>query len=142
MLVEIDTNTDGSTGTAYQQSSPPAALSGSFATNLQGVGATKQASGEQDLSGQVVLSATSTTPSGGNLDFNSQNQGFGTLSINTAKSIINAPASNRGTAVIKTVSGAGNSTFDLTYYIVNPTTAIFIDTDTNRVGAGVFLQQF
>ena len=143
LLVEIDTHTDGSTGTAYQQSSP-AVLNGSFATNLQGVGATKSnGSSEQDLSGQIVLSATSTTPSGGNLDFNSQLTGPGTLSINAAGSTINAPSpltSNRGTAVIKTVKNI--ATFNLTYYLVSPTIAIFIDTDSNRVGAGVFLKQF
>jgi hypothetical protein len=141
LLVEIDTHTDGSTGTAYQQSSPPSALNGSFATNLQGVGATKNNGAfEQDLSGQVVLSATNTAPSNGNLDFNSQSTGPLTLSVNAAGSTINAPANNRGTAVIKTVGNVG--TFNLTYYLVSPTTGLFIDTDSNRVGAGVFLKQF
>jgi hypothetical protein len=144
LLVEIDTHTDGSTGTAYQQSSPPTALNGSFATNLQGVGATKNnGSFEQDLSGQIVLAAANTAPSNGNLDFNSQATGPLTLSVNAGASTINAPVpptSNRGTAVIKTVGNV--ATFNLTYYLVSPTMGLFIDTDSNRVGAGVFLKQF
>jgi hypothetical protein len=139
LLVEIDTNTDGTTGTAYQQSSP-AALTGSFATNLTGVKFSQGFSIEQDVSGQVVLSSTVTTPSSGTLDLNSFANGPQTLVVNPANSIINAPVSNRGTAVIKTA--ANNGSFSLTYYLVSPTTAIFIDTDASRVAAGVFLDQF
>jgi hypothetical protein len=143
LLVQIDTNTDGSTGTAYQQSSPPATLGGSFATNLQGVGATKNnGSFEQDLSGQLALSSTSTAATGGTLDLNSQSSGPLTLTVNTSTTVINTPVpanSNRGTAVIKTNNSAS---FGLTYYLVSPNTAIFIDTDANRVGAGVLLKQF
>jgi hypothetical protein len=144
LLVQIDTNTDGSTGTAYQQSSPPATLGGgSFAVNLQGVGATKNnGSFEQDLSGQLGLSSTSTAPTGGTLDLNSQSSGPVRLAVNTTTTVINTPVpptSNRGTAIIKTNN---NASFALTYYLVSPTTSIFIDTDSNRVGAGVFLKQF
>jgi hypothetical protein len=139
LLVEIDTNTDGTTGTAYQQSSP-AALTGSFATSLTGVKFSQGFSIEQDVSGQVVLSSTVTTPSSGTLDLNSFANGPQTLVVNPANSIINAPVSNRGTAVIKTA--ANNGSFSLTYYLVSPTTAIFIDTDASRVAAGVFLDQF
>jgi hypothetical protein len=148
LLVEIDTHTDGSTGTAYQQSSP-APLVGSFATNLQGVGASKQAGPiEQDVSGQVVLGTNSGTPvvTGGNLDLNSPTA-QGTLSIvpsctptSSSCSSFVAPINNRGTAVIKTVKNI--ATFSLTYYLVSPTTAVYIDSDSNRVAAGVFLKQF
>jgi hypothetical protein len=141
LLVQIDTNTDGSTGTAYQQSSP-ALLAGSFATNLTGVGVNKkqQFSFEQDASGQVVLGANSGTPvvSSGTLDLNSGASGPVMLAINPAKSSFVAPTNNRGTAVLST----GNGPFTITYYLVSPTTALYIDTDTDRVASGIFLDQF
>jgi hypothetical protein len=140
LLIQIDTNTDGSTGTAYQQSSP-AALGGSFATNLAGVGASKTfGSFEQDASGQIVLSSSggTTTVGSGTLDLNSGLSGPVTLPINTAGSFFNAPTNNRGTALLKTANGP----FNLTYYLVSPITAVYIDTDSNRVAAGVFLKQF
>src|SRR5271156_5113993 len=123
LLVEIDTNTDGATGTAYQQGSPPATLGGSFAANLTGVGASKQFGPvEQDFSGNLSLAATSTTPLGGTLDYNSVSTGPLTLSVNTSGSIVNAPANGRGTASIKV--GGNTTTFNLTYYLVNATTTI------------------
>jgi hypothetical protein len=147
LLVEIDTHTDGSTGTAYQQSSP-VPLVGSFATSLQGVGASKQAGPiEQDVSGQVVLATNSGTPAviSGNLDLNSLTAA-GTLSVvpsctgSGSCSTFTTPSNNRGTAVIKTVKNI--ATFSLTYYLVSPTTGVYIDTDSNRVAAGIFLDQF
>jgi hypothetical protein len=142
LLVQIDKNTDGSTGTAYQLSSP-APLGGSFATNLTGVGASKTfGQFEQDVSGQVTLSATSTAITSGTLDLNSSLSGPVTpLPIKVKGSSFNPPLSgstNRGTAVLSTAQGP----FSLTYYLVSPTTAIYIDTDSNRVAAGVFLKQF
>ena len=148
LLVEIDTHTDGSTGTAYQQTSP-VPLVGSFATNLQGVGASKQAGPvEQDVSGQLVLGTNSGTPAvlGGNLDLNSVTAA-GTLSVvpsctgSGSCSTFSTPSNNRGTAVLKT-TGKGNATFSLTYYLVSATTGVYIDTDSNRVATGIFLDQF
>ncbi len=147
LLVEIDTHTDGSTGTAYQQSSP-VPLVGSFATSLQGVGASKQAGPiEQDVSGQLVLATNSGTPAviSGNLDLNSLTAA-GTLSVvpsctgSGSCSTFATPSNNRGTAVIKTVKNI--ATFSLTYYLVSPTTGVYIDTDSNRVASGIFLDQF
>jgi hypothetical protein len=146
LLVQIDTNTDGSTGTAYQQSSP-AALVGSFATNLTGVGASKTlGSFEQDASGQVVLGTNTGTPviTSGTLDLNSGASGPVTLSIVPSCtgggncSTFLAPSNNRGTAVLRTANGP----FSITYYLVSPTTALYIDTDSNRVAVGIFLDQF
>ena len=147
LLVEIDTHTDGSTGTAYQQNSP-VPLVGSFATNLQGVGASKQAGPvEQDVSGQLVLGTNSGTPAvlSGNLDLNSLTAA-GTLSVVPSCtgagscSTFTTPSNNRGTAVIKTAKNI--ATFNLTYYLVSSTTAVYIDTDSNRVATGIFLDQF
>ncbi len=140
LLVQIDTNTNGSTGTAYQQTSPIALL-GSFATNLQGVGESKTlGSFEQDVSGQVVLGTNSGVPvvSSGTLDLNSGASGPVMLPINTSKSSFKAPTNNRGTAVLQTANGP----FNITYYLVSPTTALYIDTDANRVASGVFLDQY
>ena len=114
---------------------------GSFATNLQGVGESKTlGSFEQDASGQVVLGTNSGTPvvSSGTLDVNSGISGPVSLPINASKSSFKAPASNRGTAVLQTANGP----FNITYYLVSPTTALYIDTDANRVAAGVFLDQY
>lgn len=142
LLIQIDTNTAGSTGTAYQQSSP-LPLVGSLATNLTGVGASKTlGSFEQDASGEVVLGANSnsTVVTSGTLDLNSGASGPITLPINASKSTFTTatPTSPRGTAVLSTANGP----FSLTYYLVSPTTALYIDTDTNRVASGVFLKQF
>jgi hypothetical protein len=140
LLVQIDTNTNGSTGTAYQQTSPVALL-GSFATNLQGVGESKTlGSFEQDASGQVVLGTNSGTPvvSSGTLDVNNGISGPVSLPINTSKSSFKAPTNNRGTAVLQTANGP----FNITYYLVSPTTALYIDTDANRVAAGIFVDQY
>jgi predicted RNA methylase len=60
------------------------------------------------------------------------------LPINPAKSTFGTPAGNRGTAVLSTGSGP----FSITYYLVSPTTALFIDTDSTRVANGIFLDQF
>src|SRR5580704_6827745 len=142
LLVQIDTNTDGSTGTAYQQSSPPTNLTGAFATNLTGVASNKQKtfSFEQDATGEVVLATNSGAPviNSGTLDLNSGASGPVTLPINPAKSTFGTPAMNRGTAVLSTGSGP----FSITYYLVSPTTALFIDTDSTRVANGIFLDQF
>ena len=142
LLVQIDTNTDGSTGTAYQQSSPPTNLTGAFATNLTGVASNKQKtfSFEQDATGEVVLATNSGAPviNSGTLDLNSGASGPVTLPINPAKSTFGTPAGNRGTAVLSTGSGP----FSITYYLVSPTTALFIDTDSTRVANGIFLDQF
>jgi hypothetical protein len=142
LLVQIDTNTAGSTGTAYQQSSPPTTLAGSFATNLTGVGASKTLGPfEQDVSGQVVFGSNSGAPvvSSGTLDVNCPLTSCPvTLPINAAGSTFTAPTNNRGTTVLKTANGP----FSLTYYVVSPTTELYIDTDPNRVAVGVFLDQF
>lgn len=140
LLIQIDTNTNGSTGTAFQQTSPQALL-GSFATNLTGVGESKKlGSFEQDASGQVVLGTNSGTPvvSSGTLDVNNGISGPVTLPINASKSSFTAPTNNRGTAVLQTANGP----FNITYYLVSPTAALYIDTDANRVAAGVFLDQY
>lgn len=141
LLIQTDTNTDGSTGTAYQQSSP-AALVGNFATNLTGVGQSKKTGFqfEQDASGEVVLTTNSGTPAinSGTLDLNSGASGPVMLAVNAAKSTFVAPTNNRGTAVLSTANGP----FSLTYYLVSPNTALYIDTDTNRVASGIFLDQF
>jgi hypothetical protein len=140
LIIQIDTNTDGSTGTAFQQSSP-ALVVGSFATNLTGVGASKTLGAfEQDASGQVVLTANGNTPivNSGTLDLNSGASGPVMLAINPSKSTFNAPTNNRGTAVLSTANGP----FSITYYLVSPTTVLYIDTDKNRVASGIFLDQF
>jgi hypothetical protein len=140
LLVQIDTNTNGSTGTAYQQTSPVALL-GSFSTNLTGVGESKTlGSFEQDVSGQVVLGTNSGTPvvSSGTFDLNSGASLPVMLPLNTSKSSFKAPTNNRGTAVLQTANGP----FNITYYLVSPTTALYIDTDANRVASGVFLDQY
>jgi len=140
LLVQTDNNTDGATGTAYQQSAPPVNLTGAFATNLSGVNHRNGFTFEQDVSGEVVLATNSGAPviDSGTLDQNSIALGPVTFPINAAKSTFGTPASNRGTAALSTANG----TFNLAYYLVSPTTALYIDSDSSRVAAGIFLNQF
>jgi hypothetical protein len=142
-IVEIDNNTQGASGIAYQQGSS-SALQGSFALNLSGVGTSKSAgSFEQDLTGQLVLTANNTTPSG-SLDFNNGAQGGPFLRLGIASSsTIAAPTSNgRGTMTLKATISGTSATFNLVYYVVNANTVLLFDSDNNRVATGTLDRQF
>jgi hypothetical protein len=137
LMIETDTFTGGATGIAFQQTAG-GSNSGSFAMNLTGVGSSKSiGTFEQDLGGQIGLTANSLNVTG-TVDIN--NGGTSTTSIVPASSMWNAAATNgRGTAVWKTSNGA---LFKFGYYIIDSNTVLLLDTDSNRVAAGVLAKQF
>lgn len=137
VMIETDNFTAGGTGMAYQQTSG-GAVAGSFAFNMTGVGNSRLIkSFEQDLTGQVVLTANSTTVNG-TIDLN--NAGTSTSTIVPASSMWNAAATNgRGVALVKTSDGA---VFNVPYYLVSGNTALLLDIDSNRIAAGILTKQF
>ncbi|MGC2725673.1 MAG: hypothetical protein WA224_17050, partial [Candidatus Acidiferrales bacterium] len=148
-IIEIDNNNkngvQGASGIAYQQGSLSTAPQGTFALNLTGVGFAKSSgSFEQDLTGQILL-ATGSTTIGGTLDFNNPaNNGspFSGLSVSTTSIITTAASNGRGTMLLKTSANGLPATFNLVYYIVNPTTVLLFDSDNNRVANGVLSLQY
>ncbi len=147
LLVEIDANAVAS-GTAYQQAilpvAPPvqAPVDGSFALNLGDLGVSKNssASNPQGVDAQVTLSGTSVT--GGDLDVNNFNAVYQNDPVSTSTSSITAPSSTlgRGTAVLSATNPAVS--YSLVYYIIDNNTALLLDQDTVRVGAGIIARQF
>jgi hypothetical protein len=139
VMVEIDTFTGGATGQAFQQTAG-GSNTGSFAMNLTGVGSSKSlGTFEQDLTGQIGLTANSTTVTG-TVDLNNAGTSSSPIVSNSTSTMWNAPATNgRGTAVWKTSNGA---IFKLGYYVINNSTVLLLDTDSNRVAAGILAKQF
>jgi hypothetical protein len=148
-IIEIDNNNkngvQGATGIAYQQGSLSTSPAGTFALNLTGEGFAKSSgSFEQDLTGQLVLS-TGSTAIGGTLDFNNPaNNGspFSGLPVSTTSMLTTAASNGRGTMLVKASANGLPATFNLVYYIVNPTTVLLFDSDNNRVANGVLSLQF
>ncbi len=143
-LVEIDNNTQGASGIAYQQGSLSTSPQGSFALNLTGVGNPKSVSFEQDLGGQLVLSTGSTTP-GGTLDFNNpavNGTPFTGLAVNSTSTITAAVSNGRGTMQVNSSAKGVSATFNLVYYVVNGDTILLLDSDGNRVANGVLQLQY
>lgn len=143
-LVEIDTNTQGASGIAYQQGSLSTSPQGSFALNLTGVGSTKSTSFEQDLTGQIGLATGSTTVTG-TLDFNNpatNGSPFSGLSVNSSSTITAAASNGRGTMLLKASGSGVSATFNLVYYVVNGNTVLLLDSDNNRVANGLLQLQY
>ncbi|MFZ1974285.1 MAG: hypothetical protein WAU89_15685 [Candidatus Acidiferrales bacterium] len=148
-IIEIDNNNNngvqGASGIAYQQGSLNTSPTGTFALNLTGVGFAKSSgSFEQDLTGQMIL-ATGSTSIGGTLDFNNPaNNGspFSGLPVSTTSMITTAASNGRGTMLLKASANGLPATFNLVYYIVNPTTVLLFDSDNNRVANGVMSLQY
>jgi hypothetical protein len=139
VMVETDTFTGGATAQVFQQTAG-GSNTGSFAMNLTGVGSSKSlGTFEQDLVGQIGLVANSTTVTG-TIDLNNAGTSTSPIVSNSTTTIWNAPATNgRGTGVWKTQNGA---IFKLAYYVINNSTILLIDTDSNRVAAGIMAKQF
>ena len=123
---------------AGNQQTSGGAVAGSFAFNMTGVGNSRLIkSFEQDLTGQVILTANSTTVNG-TIDLN--NAGTSTSTIVSSSSMWNAAATNgRGVALVKTSNGA---VFNVPYYLVSGNTALLLDIDSNRIAAGILTKQF
>jgi hypothetical protein len=126
-----------SSGLAYLQAASGATLQGSFALNIIGVAFSGGVSFEQDTVGQIALAGTSAT---GNLDINSALDGIPPATFALANSPLSAPDANgRGTTTLQISS---TSRFNLAYYVVNNSTLLLLDLDSNRVAVGVVGRQF
>ena len=148
-IIEIDNNNSngvqGASGIAYQQGSLSTSPQGTYALNLTGDGFAKSSGTfEQDLTGQLILT-TGSTAIGGTLDFNNpatNGSPFSGLPVSTTSMITTAASNGRGTMLVKTTAGGLPATFNLVYYIVNPTTVLLFDSDSNRVANGVLSLQY
>jgi len=139
VMLELD-STAVASGSAYLQNSTTEFTAGSFALNLagQGIFHNQPSSVQQDVEGQVTLSASAV--SSGNLDINDFDAGIQTDAISTTDSSIAAPTNGRGTAVL--VATNPDVSYNLVYYVIDDNTALLFDSDTNRVLIGVIARQF
>jgi len=130
-LLEIDTSANSggvTTGVAYPQSATTLASGQGYGLNLTGSNST----GEED----VIAEFTNTNGNfSGLIDFNDA-MGGGSLSGGNVFTATYAPdSSNSGRGQIS------SSAFNLISYVVNGTTTVFIEQDSNQVGVGSFSQQ-
>ncbi len=140
VMLELDP-TAVSTGSAYSQKTVTQFTAGSFALALggQGVWHNNTAATQQDVEGQITLSALAV--SNGNLDINDFNAAFQSDPIRSANSPITAPDSNgRGTATL--VATNPNSSYSLAYYLIDANTALLFDLDSNHMLIGTIARQF
>jgi len=140
VMLEIDAAAV-STGSAYLQKATAQFTAGSFAMLIggQGIFHNQPASIQQDVQGQLTLGEP--TVSSGNLDINDFNAVFQGDPISSTSSSIVAPDSNgRGTAVLVTTNP--NSSYNLTYYVIDANTGLLLDTDSNHVLIGAIARQF
>jgi|HubBroStandDraft_6_1064221.scaffolds.fasta_scaffold58614_2 hypothetical protein len=140
-LLEID-NGGVTGGNAYLQSSTSIAASQGYGLNLSGSFETgSQTIAEADLIAEFTTSSTSAT---GLYD---ANNGGGLISdYNLGTSATYATGSNgRGTFAFPNLQVNTNNsvtnTLDFTYYTVDSSTAIFIETDSSQIGLGTFQLQ-
>ncbi|MGD0401765.1 MAG: hypothetical protein ABSB66_01090 [Candidatus Acidiferrales bacterium] len=139
VMLELD-STAVASGSAYLQNSTTEPAAGSFALNLagQGIFHNQPSSVQQDVEGQVTLSASSV--SSGNLDINDFDAGIQTDAVSATDSSITAPTNGRGTAVL--VATNPDVSYNLVYYVIDANTALLFDSDTNRVLIGTIARQF
>jgi hypothetical protein len=136
LMLESDSNATAS-GIAYLQSST-AQPTGSFAFNLTGQ-ATGNSAGEQDVLAQLAISGTALS---GTMDINNfaLAQLLQGLNILSDKSTLTSTDGNgRGTMTVVAADGAS---FPLAYYVIDSSSALFIETDSQRVMTGMMLKQF
>jgi hypothetical protein len=135
LLLETDVNVTAS-GTAYLQTAT-AQPTGSYALNFTGVG--NKSGTEQDVVAQANISATtiSGTMDINNFEVNGQQLG---LNIVTSKSTVASTDSNgRGTATFTVADGAS---FAHAFYVVDASTVLSIEIDSQRVMTALWLKQF
>lgn len=136
LMMESDSIATAS-GVAYLQTST-AQPAGSYAFNLTGQ-ATGTSAGEQDVLAQLAVGSSALS---GTVDVNNFALGQVLLGMNVqaSKSPISSTDGNgRGTATIVIANGAS---FPLAYYVVDSNTALFLETDQQRVTTGIMLKQF
>jgi hypothetical protein len=137
VLVETDTNVGVGTGLAFTQTGATTPQ-GSFALNLRGVNLSS--AGEQDVEGQI--SAGNVGALIGTLDINNIASNGKLISGEPLTSASAMPASGlngRGNPLI--LAGA-SQTDTLSYYVIDDSTALVLETDSSRVLTGTIARQF
>jgi len=141
VMLEID-STAVSTGQAFLQQVNPVLDVGSFAAILTGQGIFQKspASYQQNTDAQLGLDAAAFT--GGTLDTNNFGNTFANNPVMLTSSSITAASATtgRGTAVL--VGTNPGVTYNLSYYLVNNTTALLFDQDKTFILIGSVARQF
>jgi hypothetical protein len=105
----------------------------------QGVFHSNPGAYQQDVDGQVILSATTVTS--GNLDINNFNAVFLADPLSSTSSSITAPVSpGRGMALL--VGTDPNVSYTLAFYAIDDNTALLLDLDKTFVLVGSIARQF
>lgn len=139
MLLEID-NGAGTTlgisgGTIYPQSATLISGSSGYGLNLSGV----NGNGEVDMTAEFSTNGDSMT---GLYDVNNSGMLVSDLSLGTGTYSVSS--NGRGTLSFPDIQTNGDSmigALNLTFYIVNSSTVIFLETDGNQVSTGTFQAQ-
>jgi hypothetical protein len=137
VLLETDTSVGVGTGLAYTQTGATTPQ-GSFALNLTGVNLSS--AGEQDIEGQI--SAGNLGALTGTLDINNIASNGKLISGEPLTSASAMPASGlngRGNPLI--LAGA-SQTDTLSYYVIDDSTALVLETDSSRALTGKMARQF
>ncbi len=140
VLLEVDSLGGITSGTAYLQTSTSLASSQGYGLNLSG----DNRWGEADMIAEFTATSDDMT---GLYDVNNSgalvsDQQFGTSNSSTSDTY-SVGTSGRGTAQIplQTTNNSILGTLDLTFYTIDGSNFIFIETDSNQVSTGVFEQQ-
>lgn len=144
LLIEIDNATGFSAGTAYVQSTT-SAPAGNFALNITGLAITTKHSipDVQDVVGQIMIASTTIT---GDLNINNLFNSPKNLlpGLGLSNSTIAAPDATglgRGNPLNLNSGALGNSGYALSYYTVDGTRVLLLETDGLRVSTGQLLMQ-
>lgn len=141
VMLEID-STAVSTGRAFLQQVNPVLDIGSFAAILvgQGIFQKSPASYQQNTDAQLGLEAASFT--GGTLDTNTFGSTFANNPVMITSSSITVPSATtgRGTAIL--VGTNPGVTYNLSYYLVNDTSALLFDQNKTFILIGSVSRQF
>jgi len=143
LMVEIDINAL-TAGTAYAQSATALATPPQgYGLNLSGVNIANLGLGGSafEVDDIAEFKTSSSTGPTGLLDENDQGMGTQPPQSITNNSVITAdsPASGRGEAQFN--SGSSATLFDIIFYTVDGTNALFIENDQTQIAAGAFQLQ-
>lgn len=139
MLIEID-NGAGSTlgisgGTIYPQSATSISGSSGYGMNLSGA----NGNGEVDMIAQFTTNGNNTA---GLYDVNNSGMLVSDLSLGTGTYSVSS--NGRGTMSFPDIQTNGNSmigALNLTFYVVDSSTAVFLETDGDQLSTGTFQVQ-
>jgi hypothetical protein len=136
-LLEID-NLGLLQGTAYAQTATSFTVPGGYGLNLSGVNSDGEGdSGEVDDIAQFNATTASTNNLTGVVDENSILGGNLQPSNLTGSFTPDSPATGRGT-ISATASGTSIGGLTLEYYVVDSSTAVFIEVDSQQLSIGTF----